>query len=115
MNDSPNRRTELLADTLEGSWATGPAAEMARRAAAHARRRRALKGAALTFTAAAAIAGAFFAGNRTRLPAALPLAPVARPGYEIISDDELVAQLKDRPLLVLPQENGAKKIVLLDR
>jgi hypothetical protein len=39
---------------------------------------------------------------------------VAR-GYEIISDDELVAELPDEAILVLPQENGTRKIVLLDR
>ena len=115
MSDSPHNRAKLLADTLQGEWATGPAAAMAQRAAAHARNRRALKRASLALTAAAAIAGAVLVGSRTRLPVAAPPAPAAQLGYEIISDDELLAQLKDRPLLVLPQENGTKKIVLLDR
>ena len=116
MNDSPNRRTRLVADTLQDDWATGPAAAMAQRAAAYARRRRTLKRGSLTLIAAAAIAAAILITSRTRPPAAPPAAPVAQSahaGYEIISDDELVTLLKDRPLLVLPQENGSKKIVLL--
>jgi hypothetical protein len=118
MSDSPNHRTRLLADTLQGDWATGPAAAMARHAAAHARRRRTLKHATLTLIAAAAVAAALLIGNRTRAPVAPGTAAVAQSahaGYEIISDDELVMLLKDRPLLVLPQENGSKKIVLLDQ
>jgi len=88
---------------------------MAKRAAAHARRRRALKRASLTLTVAAAMIAAIAVGRRARLPSAFAPAPIAPAAYEVISDDELVALLHDRPLLVLPQENGAKKIVLLGR
>jgi hypothetical protein len=42
------------------------------------------------------------------------LASAARPaGYEIISDDELIADLHDRPLLVLGTKATGRKIVLL--
>ena len=33
--------------------------------------------------------------------------------YEIISDEELLAQLRDRPILVVRKENGSREIVLL--
>lgn len=115
MNNRPDDRTRLLADSLHGDWTSGPAAAMARRAAVHARRRRGLKHASLVLTAAAAIAAGILVSHRARPPVTPTPSPGATLGYEIISDDELVAQLKDRPLLVLPQENGAKKIVLLDR
>ncbi len=91
---------------------------MARRAAAHARLRLRTRQAATGAVAAAAIAVTATLLFPWRQPSPLPIAPiatVAKPAYEIISDDELLATLRDRPLLVLPQENGGKKIVLLDR
>ena len=115
MNDPRDKRTRLLAETLHGDWTGGPAAEMAQRAAAHARRRRASQRTTLVITAAAVVGAVIFAGHRPRSAVPPPPTSVAQRGYEIISDDELVAQLRDRPLLVLPQENGAPKIVLLDR
>lgn len=45
---------------------------------------------------------------------AMPAAAVS-PAFEIISDEELMAALRNRPLLVLPQETGARRFVLLDR
>jgi hypothetical protein len=118
MNNLPDDRTRLLAETLEGEWATGPAAAMARRAAAHARGRRRLRRASLTCALVAVFSGLFFLRQHTLAPATAPAATVVtapRPAYEIISDEELLATLKDRPLLVLPQENGPQKIVVLDR
>lgn len=35
------------------------------------------------------------------------------PGYEIVSDEEFFALLRDRPLLVLPEEKGPKKFIVL--
>jgi hypothetical protein len=40
--------------------------------------------------------------------------PVAVRGYEIISDDELLAQLQDQPVLVVKRANGTREITLLD-
>ena len=114
MNDPRDLRTKLLAETLHGDWADGPAAAMARRAAAHARRRRALQRAALTLTAVAAMGAAVFVGHRTRQLVVMPPAPNAPAAYEIISDEELMVLLRDRPLLVLPQPNGSKKFVVLE-
>ena len=115
MNDSRDPRTKLLAETLDGDWAEGPAAAMARGAAAHARRRRVVRRTSLVLTAAAALAVVIFTGKLTHAPAPLVQVAAVHRGYEIISDDELVALLRDRPLLVLPQANGAKKFVVLDR
>jgi hypothetical protein len=39
----------------------------------------------------------------------------SRPAYEIISDEELMAQLKEQPLLVFRGESGRKEFVFLDR
>jgi len=35
------------------------------------------------------------------------------PAFEIISDEELWRELRGRPLLILPQELGARRIVVL--
>ena len=114
MNDRSDERTRLLAETLHGEWADGPAAAMARRAAVHARRRRTLRRAATAAAIAATVVAVFLFAQRPAAP--LPATPgtVAKASYEIISDDELLTALHDQPLLVLPQENGAKKIVLLE-
>jgi len=41
-----------------------------------------------------------------------PVAHLA-PAYEIISDEELFALLRDRPLLILPEAREGRRIVLL--
>ncbi len=122
MNDSSDPRTKLLVEALHGDWADGPAAAMARRAAAHARQRRAAGRTLATLGAVATLVAAILVAQSRRTPAPAPIAThplppavATHPGYEIISDDELVALLRDRPLLVLPEQNGEKKIVLLDR
>jgi hypothetical protein len=116
MNNPPDDRTRLLAEMLHGDWTSGPAAEMARRAAAHARLRRTVRRSAVAAGVVAAIAVTlFFSPRRPALAPASVVTTAAKPAYEIISDEELLATLRDRPLLVLPQENGTKKIVLLDR
>lgn len=35
-------------------------------------------------------------------------------GYEVLSDDELLAQVRDRPLLALRKENGTRHIIVLE-
>jgi hypothetical protein len=117
MNKPEQEREKLLAEAFHGEWSTGPAAEFARRAAAVARRRQGYRRGLVTVGAAAGIAAALVISLRHETaPSRGPAVRAApTPAYEIISDDELIAQVHDRPLLVLPQENGAKKIVLLDR
>lgn len=117
MNDPRDPRSRLLADTLQqGDWADGPAAAMAQRAARHARRHRLQRKSVLALAAAAAISAALILSSHSRVPTErAPATPPVTRGYEIMSDDELVAQLPDEAILVLPQENGTKKVVLLDR
>lgn len=124
MNDSRDPRHRLLAETLQGDWNNGPAAAMARRAAASVRRGRRRRAAASLALAAAAVFAAVLASRRPATPPAVethaPGATVAaspataKATYEVISDDELLRLVHDRPLLVFPEENGAKKIVVLE-
>lgn len=57
----------------------------------------------------------FGLSHRPSSPSAVVQKPNPPPAYEVISDAELLAQLHDRPLLVLEKQNGAKEFVLLDR
>ena len=66
----------------------------------------------------AAIVAAFLALGPAFQPEPNHLASgSARPSplYEIISDEELLTQLHDRPLLIVQNEDGTKELVLLDR
>lgn len=105
-----NKREHLLKDTLGDN----EGASFARAAAAHARRRRAGKQAGLAVGVSCALAGAFVV---TRPPTAQP-SPVAiaqppAPMFEIISDQELLAQLKDQPVLILKDQTGITDVVFL--
>jgi hypothetical protein len=123
MNEKLDPRTRLLAEAFNDEWATGPASVFARRAAAHARRRRTLKQALLIGSATTAGLVTLFFATRPRLslpvlPAVSSLAQSApgtkvAPAFEIISDEQLIAELRGRPLLILPQEREGHRIVLL--
>lgn len=135
MSDSPDKRTQLLAETFHEDWTSGRPAEFARRAAAHARRRRAVRrtlGATAVVATAAVVAGAFLLSHPepspsvsapvrsapVRVATALqpatvePSASTAR-GYEVISDEELLRQLHGETLIVVKKANGAREILLL--
>jgi hypothetical protein len=119
MTKRPDPRETLLAETFQGGdWADGPAGGFARRAAAAARRRRFVRGTIVASGAAAGIAAAvmFALLHRPTEPpfAAPPAITATAPAYEIISDDELLAQLRDRPVLTVKRENGTREIVLLE-
>ena len=117
MNKNSGDREKLLAELFHGEWPDGPAAQFARRAAALARRRRRYRHAFIITGAAAGII-AVWAISLRHLPSPSPRTPVVAspaPAYEIISDDEFLAQLKDRPLLVTRGKNGAREFVVLDR
>lgn len=115
----------LLADTLHDDWASGPASAMARRAAALARLRRTVRRGAVALGMAFVLVALGIITLRRESsapvvtvvasPAVVPAqtAAVSTPGYEIVSDEEFFALLRDRPLLVLPEEKGAKKFVVL--
>ena len=117
MTEPNDRNARLLAESFHDDWATGGAAQFACAAAAHARRRRRLRQALATGGGVAAIAiVGFFASHRPgAMPPTIAAAPsLAQPrGYEIISDDQLLAQLRDRSVLVVRKENGSREIVLL--
>jgi hypothetical protein len=115
MTEPRDPRDKLLAATLDGDWADGPTSALALRAARSVRRRRALRKTLGAVAGAALFAAALFLIFRTG-PAG-DKAPKSEPlrGYTIISEEELLAALASRPALILPEETGAKKIVLLDR
>jgi len=116
MNDDSQQRDRLVGDLFHGDWATGTPAAFAAQAARSARRRQlARRGAVPFLTAATLLAVALF---WTRPPAVAPAPvlaanPVAGPGYEIISDRDLLLLLHDRPLLVLRGETGGTQLTLL--
>ena len=120
MSKPRDNYTDLLAETLADDWANGPTAAFARKAAAKARNRRRFKIAASVASSAAVVALALFVSLR-RPPAPPPERSVAvqrvltavKPGYEIISDDELLTQLRDRPLLALKNADGTRELVVL--
>lgn len=120
MSNPGDNTTKLIADTLHDDWANGPAADFARTAAAHARRRRRVKIGASAAASVAVGAMAIFVNLRQPEPtsphptAFAQRAPAgARPGYEIISDDELLTQVRDQPLLALKNHDGSREIVVL--
>ncbi|MDO8542722.1 MAG: hypothetical protein Q7S40_19955 [Opitutaceae bacterium] len=117
MNRKPERDAKLLAELFHDNWSAGPAADYARAAAAIARRRRQLRRTLAAGASAAAVAALWMAVSSPRqaIPTQLPAAPqpVTR-GYEIISDEELLGQLRDRPVLVVRKPNGTREITLLD-
>lgn len=118
MNDKNDPHARLVAETFHDDWSEGPASEFALSAAAHARTRRTQRRSAVAGVALAMIASVlfFFARQHHHAPAlAAPLASTVKsvPAYEIISDDELITLLRNRPLLILPQERADRRFVLL--
>ena len=116
MTEQPDQREKLLAETFHADWTDGPAGGFARRAAAHARgrrlRRRALVG---TVALAAALALAVLPRLMTVSPTS-ESAEIATSGaqdYEIISNAELLAQMRGRPVLSIHNADGSHDLVLL--
>jgi hypothetical protein len=117
MNKPDHDREKLLAEAFHGEWTEGSAAGFARAAAAQARRRHTVRRTLLASTAMAAAALLLTWLNRpTDRHSGIPTAssPAPAPAYEIISDDELLLQLRDQPLLVVRRENGTREFVLLE-
>lgn len=118
MNNREDKNAKLLAETFHEDWTDGRASQFARHAAAHARLRRRVRRAVYAAGAAAVVAAAALVSFQRPEPVAAPTAttapaPSAR-GYEIISDEQLLAQLRDRPLLVVKKADGSREIVLLE-
>ena len=116
MPKPPESRRSLIEAAWHDDWANGPAAEFARRAAASARRRRRVRQVSLVGGIVIALVISGFAPrllspSRTPEPALV----AANPGYELISEDQLMAALAGRAVLILPDEPGGKRIILLNR
>ncbi len=127
MNEKPDPRSRLLAETFSDDWDDGPGREFARRAAAQVRRRRRLLRVLPPAALAVAMMAALFSAQRgaprtfvrpenVAAPARDGLiAPASKisPAFEIISDDELFAELRTRPLLILPDRPAEQRYVVL--
>lgn len=140
MNNARDPRDRLLAAAFEDDVATTTPAMYARAAAASARRRHRLR--RTTFAAAATIAIALTAlvssrprsdaeitptGHATTrrvakvdtraadaMPAATAVTNEASPrGYEIISDEQLLAHLPDQSLMLVKNADGTSELVAL--
>jgi hypothetical protein len=105
-----NRKEQLLHETL----GENPGEQFARLAAARVRRRRAARQVGATAGAACLLAAAFML--RPRPPAPHPEAAIAAPApaLEILSDQELLAQLKDQSVLILKDDDRITGVVFLD-
>ncbi len=127
MIPKPDNREKLIAETYHGDWCTGPAATFARNAARSARRRRTLRIALPISAVAALLFAATFAiptqreptrpaSTSVSLPA--PIVPLSgSSAYEIISDTELLALVRDRPLLLIQNDTApvsSRQIVTFD-
>jgi hypothetical protein len=119
MNDPNDPRARLVAETFQENWESGPTGNFARRAASIARTRRRLRhglaygavGALFVATGYLSVPTQNMAPTRTASASSAP----PKPAYEIISDDEFISLMNPRPMLILPQENGTKQIVLVAR
>ncbi len=113
-NDDPESR--LLAETFHDDWESGPTAAFARTAAAHARRRRRLRASLLAAGTAAGLIAVLATVLRQppKPPQVAAIAAKPAPAYEIISDDELLARLQDRPLLTVKKPDGTREFILLE-
>jgi hypothetical protein len=120
MNDRNDRQAKLLAETFHDAWETGPAAEFAREAAAAARRRHVARRSLRAAGALALIAAAVFFSQQKPRPSPLPRTETQKSvtqgrGYEIMSDEELLTQVRDQPLLVVKKADGTRQIIALEK
>ena len=103
-----NKKDQLLTDALTN----GEGKTFALAAAACARRRQAAKQLGLGAGTVAAALAVWFAMHSPK-PIVRP-PPAALPAYEIISDADLLAQLKDQPVLVLKDQGRITGVLFLD-
>lgn len=92
-----NRREQLLDDTL----GENPGAQFARLAAARVRRRRLARQIGVGASAACLLAAAFTFRPQPAGPHKEVAGTAPAPVLEIMSDQELLAQLKDQPVIIL--------------
>lgn len=119
MNDRNDRQAKLLAETFHDAWEAGRPAEFARAAAAAARRRHLARRSLRAAGAVALILAAVFVARQRPEPSPLSRVETSKAmsnrGYEIMSDEELLTQVHDQPLLVMKKADGTQQIVALAR
>jgi hypothetical protein len=116
MTKRSNAHENLLADLIHEDWADGSVAHYATVAAAYARRRRRTKR-LLAFAGSVgsiALVLIFSGGRRSDSPTLIRATPAPPAAYEIISDQDLLSQLGDRPVLLVDLANGRRELVMLD-
>ncbi len=101
-------KEQLLADTLDND----DGAQFARAAAAYARRQRALRHAGITAGLVASAAAFLLTVGQPPLRPVPVIAP-STPALEIISDQELMAQLEGQPVLFVKGSAGITAVVLI--
>lgn len=130
MNERPSTagRDRLLADAYYENWTAGPARALAAHAAHTVRQRRTIRQFTATAATVALLAsGAWWLSFSPERLAPSSARPVSSPrsvssaqpetpprGYEIISDAELMAYLRDQPAMILTGADGQKKVIWLD-
>jgi hypothetical protein len=102
-----NQKEHLIADTFTGESGE----EFALLAAAHVRRRSTVRRAAFAAVLIVAISMTIVVTRQARTVPVTVLPPAL--SFEVISDDELVAQLKDQPVLLLKDGSGIREVVFL--
>ena len=105
-----NKREQLLADALGENRGE----DFARLAAARLRRRRTVRQVGAIAAVAGVAAAAFLFRPQPVAPHIEMLTTGPAPAVEIISDQELLAQLKDQPVLILKDDNRITGVVFLD-
>lgn len=106
-----HKRDQLLADTLGGAQGE----DFARQAAAMVRRRRRMRQFGVVAGAAGLLAAvAFVSRPQPSAPPGEVVTARPKPVIEIITDQELLAQLKDQPVLILKDDNRITGVVFLD-
>ena len=115
MKDKSDFRTRLIAATLQDDWAEGPAAVFALQAAAATRRRRARRHLLLGVGGGAGLATALFlwVARPALPPPASHLTDRPLHHYDILTDDQLLAQVRDRGLLAIREPDGSRRIIIL--
>jgi hypothetical protein len=105
-----NKREQLLADAL----GENRGADFARLAAARVRRRRTTRQVGVIAGAACVVAAAFIFRPQPVAPHSEIRTTGPAPALEIMSDQDLLVQLKDQPVLILRDDNRITGVVFLD-
>ena len=105
-----NKREQLLADALGENRGE----DFARLAATRVRRRRTVRQLGAVAGLACVFAAAFLLRPQPAAPPVEILTSGPAPALQIMSDQELLVQLKDQPVLILKDDNRITGVVFLD-